>query len=178
MNLFNIKNTFATKKAKQWPEIYICVDLHGTIIPSGRSSNDQKDHLKFYEEAKEVLQWISKRDDIFLILWTSTPVARQASVDEWFRENGIKIDFWNENPHAKDTPRSSFAKKFYFNILLDDRAGFDPQTDWKAIKQELIDIGEWVVPAEEHPEEHPSGLSGEHSVVLDAIHQECLHGRE
>jgi hypothetical protein len=26
------------------------------------------------------------------------------------------------------------------------------------------------------PVEHPSGLSGEHSVVLDAIHQECLHG--
>jgi hypothetical protein len=25
-------------------------------------------------------------------------------------------------------------------------------------------------------EEHPSGLSGEHGVVLDAIHQECLHG--
>jgi len=25
-------------------------------------------------------------------------------------------------------------------------------------------------------DEHPSGLSGEHSVVLDAIHQECLHG--
>jgi hypothetical protein len=24
---------------------------------------------------------------------------------------------------------------------------------------------------------HPSGLSGEHNVVLDAIHQECLHGR-
>lgn len=28
----------------------------------------------------------------------------------------------------------------------------------------------------EENEPHPSGLSGEHSVVLDAIHQECLHG--
>ena len=27
------------------------------------------------------------------------------------------------------------------------------------------------------PEEHPSGLRGEHHVVLDAIHDECLHGR-
>lgn len=174
MNLFNIRNTFATKKVKKWPEIYICIDLHGTIIPSGRSSDDQKDHMRFYDGAKEVLQWISNRRDIFLILWTSTPLTRQSAVDEWLAENGIKVDFWNANPHAKDTPRSSFKKKFYFNILLDDRGGFEPATDWKAIKQELIDIGEWDDTSE--MEEHPSGLSGEHSVVLDAIQKECLGG--
>ena len=33
------------------------------------------------------------------------------------------------------------------------------------------DYGNWT------DTEHPSGLSGEHSVVLDAIHQVCLHGR-
>ena len=32
--------------------------------------------------------------------------------------------------------------------------------------------------SDENLAEHPSGLSGEHDVVLDAIHQECLHGRE
>jgi len=32
-------------------------------------------------------------------------------------------------------------------------------------------------PEDFEPSEHPSGLSGEHSVVLDAIHQECLRNR-
>ena len=30
-----------------------------------------------------------------------------------------------------------FEKKFYFNILLDDKAGFDPETDWSVIKEYL-----------------------------------------
>lgn len=144
MNLFNIRRSFEMKKAKKWPEIYLCVDLHGTIIPSGHNSEDKNDYLTFYPGAKEVLQWFTKRKDIFIILWTSTPPERLGEVIEWFREQGICFEFINENPHAKDTPRSKFDKKFYFNILLDDRGGFEPNTDWLAIKQELIDIGEWT----------------------------------
>jgi len=131
------------KKAKGWPEIYVCIDLHGTIIPSGRNSEDGKDYLSFYEGAKEVLQWFSRRRDIIMILWTSTPANRIAPVWQFLTDNQIYFDYLNGNPHAKDTPRSDFSKKFYFNILLDDRGGFDPETDWKAIKRELIDIGEW-----------------------------------
>lgn len=145
MNLFNIRRTFEMKREKQWPEIYWCIDLHGTIIPSGRNSDDKTDAMTFYPGAKEVLQWISNRSDMFLILWTSTPRQRQTPIHEWFLRNGIEVSFWNENPHAKDTPRGDFSKKFYFNILLDDRAGFEPETDWIAIKEELIDIGEWKV---------------------------------
>jgi len=62
---------------------------------------------------------------------------------EWLNANGVYPNFFNHNPHAKDTPRSCFDKKPYFNILLDDRAGFEPETDWQAIKDELIAIGEW-----------------------------------
>lgn len=143
MNLFNIKKSFEMKKAKGWPEIYLLVDLHGTIIPGGRSTTDKEDMLEFYYGAGEVLQWFSKRKDIFIILWTSTPPDRIGGVLEWLKGNNIKVDFVNQNPHAKDTPRSSFDKKPYFNIVLDDRGGFDPDTDWIAIKNELIAIGEW-----------------------------------
>jgi len=143
MNLFNIRKSFEMKRAKGWPEIYLCVDLHGTIIPSGHNSDDQKDHLKFYPGAEEVLKWFCARPDVFVILWTSTPDSRLPGVIEWFREHDIIFDFVNENPHAKDTPRSQFDRKFYFNILLDDRGGFEPETDWFAIKNELINIGEW-----------------------------------
>ncbi len=39
-----------------------------------------------------------------------------------------------------------------------------------------VSIGKVEPKVEPKPDEHPSGLSGEHDVVLDAIHQECLHG--
>lgn len=133
------------KAANRWPEVYFCIDLHGTIIPSGKSSNDKTDHLEFYPHAKEVLQFLSNRKDIFVILWTATPSSRINSVLEWFMGHDIAFNFVNTNPHAKSTPRSDFGRKFYFSVLLDDRAGFEPETDWLAIKNELIAIGEWDI---------------------------------
>jgi len=143
MNVFNIRKTFAMKQVKGWPEVYFCIDLHGTIIPSGKDSNDKTDPHVFYPDAKEVLQWLSSRRDIMMILWTSTPSNRLGPVVDWLEENGIRFTYINQNPHAKDTPRSDFSKKFYFSVLLDDRAGFEPETDWTLIKNELIAIGEW-----------------------------------
>lgn len=131
------------KSERGWPEIYFCIDLHGTIIPSGKDSDDKMDKLEFYEGAKEVLQWLTHRTDIKLILWTSTPIERLAHVWDWLLKNDISFDFFNQNPDALDTPRSDFSRKFYFNVLLDDRAGFSPELDWHRIKQTLIDIGEW-----------------------------------
>lgn len=145
MNLFNIAKTFAMKKLRGWPEVYFCIDLHGTIIPSGHGPTDGSDRLEFYPDAKEVLQWMCQRKDIMSILWTSTPSNRLGPVVDWLEANSIRFTYINANPHAKNTPRSTFDKKFYFSVLLDDRAGFEPETDWTLIKQELIRIGEWDV---------------------------------
>lgn len=144
MTLFNIAKTFAMKKVRGWPEVYFCIDLHGTIIPSGKGADDKTDTLKFYPDAKEVLQMLCRRKDVMTILWTSTPSERLPEVLTWFKENKINFTFINENPHAKNTPRGDFSKKFYFSVLLDDRAGFEPEVDWTAIKQELKRIGEWL----------------------------------
>lgn len=143
MNVFNIQKTFELKHANRWPEVYFCIDLHGTIIPSGRDSKDKTDALEFYPHSKEVLQYLSGRKDIFLILWTSTPIDRLENVLHFFKKHDIQWDFINCNPHAKNTPRSDFGRKFYFSVLLDDRAGFEPATDWLLVKKELQKIGEW-----------------------------------
>jgi hypothetical protein len=144
MNLFNIARTFEMQKVKHWPETYWCIDLHGTIIPSGKDSNDKTDKLEFYPDAKEVLQHLSNRLDVIMILWTSTPIERLMSILLGLEMNhDITFTYVNENPHALNTPRSDFSQKFYFSVLLDDRAGFEPETDWTAIKNELIRIGEW-----------------------------------
>jgi len=143
MNLFNIQQTFEMKKERGWDTLYISIDLHGTIIPSGKTVNDIEDSTEFYPHAQEVLQKLSQRKDIVLILWSSIPRERVVKVLKWLSDNGVNFKYFNENPEAKSNSRSCFVGKFYFNILLDDRAGFEPETDWVAIKNELIRLGEW-----------------------------------
>ena len=37
----------------------------------------------------------------------------------------------------KDTDFQDFSEKPYFNILLEDKAGFDPNKDWELILEYL-----------------------------------------
>lgn len=139
MNVCNLKKTFADYKAKGWDRIFVLVDVHGTIIPSG-----SHDEFRFItEDAKEVLKWFSDRSEVRLILWTSSYMTEYSRVCNWLREYGIIVDYVNQNPEAKDTARACFAQKPYYNIVIDDRAGFEPETDWAELKCQLIELGEW-----------------------------------
>ena len=137
MNVFNIANAFRQKVERKWHTLYVMVDAHGTII------KPYHDKLAFYEGAIEVLRWFSDRSDIKLILWTS---SHQEEIQDLFTTlwgHGIEIDFVNKNPLEKNSKLACFDKKFYFNIILDDKAGFEPEIDWITIKSELQRIGEW-----------------------------------
>ena len=48
-------------------------------------------------------------------------------------------DLINNNPEFKKTDICDFTEKFYFDILLDDKAGFEGEKDWKDIYNFLIE---------------------------------------
>ena len=80
---------------------------------------------------------MTKRGDIALILWTST---HREDIDKYldvFAKNGIVFDFININTAEKDNSLSCFREKTYFNVGLDDKFGFEPETDWKLILEHL-----------------------------------------
>jgi len=136
-NTFNIEKTFKTKAERNWHTVYFAVDLHGTLIRPGH------DKVEFYPCAVEVVKWINSRTDCKIILWTS---SHQSEISNFLYEcarNEIHMDFINENPLEGDSARACFDKKFYFNVLLDDKAGFDGEIGWALIKQTLIELGEW-----------------------------------
>jgi hypothetical protein len=89
------------------------------------------------------MRWISTRSDQRLILWTSSYKKEINDIVNWLRTHKIYVDYINENPEEEHTPTANFAKKFYFNILIDDKAGFNVKKDWKLIKNTLIKINEW-----------------------------------
>lgn len=160
MNLFNIQRAFESKAKRGWNTLYVCVDLHGTLI------RPYHDKIEFYDYAPDVINWFNNRPDFKVILWTS---SHQKEIDEFLtlaKEFCLRFDFVNGNPMEGNSPRANFDQKFYFNILLDDKAGFDPETDWEKIINELKRIGEWdrdtsaICPK---GGEHKWGTDGQHS---------------
>ena len=101
--------------------------------------NEEK--YEFYPYAKEVLQLLSKDPNIKLILWTSS--TNQAALDYGvvFNRNKIYFDYLNCNPEVERQPTDpetlDLSSKYYFNVGIDDKFGFEPETDWKTIYEYL-----------------------------------------
>lgn len=128
------KSAFKRGKEKHWEYIYVMVDIHGTVfVPSYYN----KEEYKYYPYAYDVLNILSEREEVKLILWTS---STQDSIDKYiekFKSDNIKFDYVNENPeivaNENDPASVDFSSKFYFNVGIDDKFGFDPETDWEEI---------------------------------------------
>jgi hypothetical protein len=54
-----------------------------------------------------------------------------------FKEHGIMPQYFNENTAVENTATGNFSSKFYFSVLLDDKAGFNPETDWVLVKEQV-----------------------------------------
>lgn len=126
---FNFKRALELKQQKNWDYIYVAIDLHGTIMPERKSKDGV---FSFFPHAKKALQLMSQREDLRLILFTGSKKSYVNKFLKYAKENQIHFDFANENPDAMKSSRESFCakSKLYYNVLLDDRAGFEPG-DWK-----------------------------------------------
>lgn len=127
------KNAFKLKAQRNFLTTYIAIDLHGTIITP--EYNPENKGATIYPFATEVLKYWTKRDDIKLILWTSSYLANCEDILRKLFDIGVDFDYFNENPLEVSSDLCDFSKKFYFNILIDDKAGFDPKKDWTALKK-------------------------------------------
>jgi len=128
-----INKAFDIKEQRGWDRLYFAVDLHGTVFHSTHSNDGIT--VDFYPLAKEVLQMLAKRNDIILIMYTCSKPSDIEKYDVLFRENNIIFDYFNRNPEVetKDGNYGHFDSKFYFNVLLEDKAGFDPMSDWEEV---------------------------------------------
>jgi len=128
-----IDKMFKHAREHQWYETYWAIDVHGTIlIPTFRKNSFDSD---FYPFAKEALQIITKRRDIILILSTSSYPEEIEHYMKVFKENDIHFKYVNENPEI-DSEKGNFGyykDKYYFNVLIDDKAGFVPEIEWHLI---------------------------------------------
>ena len=134
MSIVNqIKRTFDISFKKEWYETYWAFDIHGTILQPTYDLNDNNNI--FYPFAKEALNLISARPDIKTILWTSSYPNEIKKYISLFQENKIFFDHINENPGISSNMGNFgfYDQKFYFNVLFEDKAGFDPLTEWQEV---------------------------------------------
>lgn len=137
-----ISRLFRRSFKKEWFETYWCFDVHGVIFKPNHKVHS--DEAEFYPYVKETLQLLSKRKDIVLILFTSSFPDEIEFYQQIFKENDIHFDFVNENK-AIDSSKGNFGyyeKKFYFDILFEDKSGYDAETEW-------IEVLQWLKWAEE-----------------------------
>jgi hypothetical protein len=135
MSILNaiIKNHFEYKEKRGWEKTYWFFDIHGTILkPNYTYGNTPKD---FYPYAKETLQFLSKLPDICMILYTCSHPHEIEEYIKLFEENDIKFQYVNDNPEIVTDVNGygCYDKKPYVNVLFEDKAGFDPETEWKLV---------------------------------------------
>jgi len=124
-----LEKEWAKKQNRKWDHIYVVVDLHDTVV----SSNYDGFSINVFDEAVRCLSYLSQRQDIILIMWTGSTDKDIKRYADMLMSRGIKFDFFNENPLEPSTELSDFSKKFYFNLVFDDKAGFYPSEDWSIV---------------------------------------------
>jgi len=127
-----IDKALKSMEKRGWNKIYFYFDIHETILYPDYNNEDP---LKFYEHAKDVLQYLSKRGDIELGLFTCSYPQEIKRYKKFFKENGIIFKYANKNPDVEDTTYGYYEDKPYFNVLFEDKAGFDGENDWLQIKK-------------------------------------------
>ena len=123
----------AIEKAEQraiergWDKVFYFFDIHETILYPDYSN---KEKPKFYPFAKEVLQYLSKREDISISLYTCSYPEEIVNYIRFFESNSINFEMVNKNSEVKDNAYGYYSDKPYFNVLFEDKSGFDAEKDW------------------------------------------------
>lgn len=128
-----VNRAFIKGRQRKWKEIFVAIDIHDTIVVGNYSKAILS--TEYYPDAKEALKYISERDDLVLILYTCSHPEELIRYQEFYKSEGINFKYANENPGVvtQEHGLGNYDKKMYFDLLLEDKAGFEPETDWKLL---------------------------------------------
>lgn len=127
-----IEKAYKKMHERNWDKIYYSIDLHDVCLKSNYESGGYE---FFNKKAKEGLYMLSNLEESVLIAWSSCHPGEHSDILDFFEAHDIHFSYFNENPLEPSTKTGDFTDKFYFSVLIDDKAGFDPDIHW----QEIID---------------------------------------
>ena len=126
-------NHFELKEKRNWDRTFWFFDLHGTVLKSNYKAGNIP--REFYPYAKETLQFLSTLPDVVMCIYTCSHPNEIDEYMELFKSLGINFAYINENPEVKTQVGGygCYDKKPYMNVLFEDKAGFDPETEWEEV---------------------------------------------
>lgn len=128
-----IRKAYEQLELRNWDKIYVALDIHGTVADSDYHSVSSE----LYRTAIEPLREISGLPEVSIILFSCCYETDYEHYVQLFAKNGIRIDGFNKNSAVPNTKTGCFDSKFYFNILIDDKAGFDPWM-WPSVRDAFL----------------------------------------
>ena len=121
-----IEKEFRKAKRRSWDKIYVFVDLHEIIIKPDYQGEEPI--VDYYDYAKELLQHLSSRKDICLVLWSCSHPHQIKGYIEVMSKDDISFDYINQNPEVKTNQMyGCYDDKPYYNIMIDDKCGVTPE---------------------------------------------------
>ena len=125
---------FNTMRERNWDSIYVLVDVHGVMMePNYRGIS-----TTIYSQCLEPLRLLSNDKRVKLIMWTCSNADHLDQYWQMFQDQGVVFDYINENPEVafKDSI-GDYSVKLYANVIMDDKAGFEPESDWTELLEYL-----------------------------------------
>ena len=132
-----LKKSFKKMIERNWDTVYIFVDMHETVMEPTWNSIPS---VKLYPMALDTLKLMSEHENIKLILWSSSLPHINLEYQKLFKESGVIFSAINSNPFEKDTEYADFTTKPYISLILDDKAGFVPVSDWSPLYDYMVMI--------------------------------------
>tara|TARA_R110000868_G_scaffold115997_6_gene309363 strand:+ start:8435 stop:8875 length:441 start_codon:yes stop_codon:yes gene_type:complete len=130
-------NAFKCMDRNEWDHIYVFIDLHSTLV--NPSYGHGKISTELYDGALEGLKMLYNSEDVKMVMYTCSHPHEIVEYVNFFGGVGIKWDYINENPEVKTNNNyyGCYDKKPYYNVLIDDKAGFDGENDWAELNNYL-----------------------------------------
>lgn len=129
-----IDKSFKTMESRGWDYTYWFFDIHETILYPDWGDENLSKKLRFYPNAKKVLQYLTNRSDIRMGVFTCSYPDEIRKYLKFFKMNKIHFDYINnKNDEVSDTAYGFYRDKPYYNVLFEDKAGFDAEEDWEKV---------------------------------------------
>lgn len=128
-----IRHAYRQFEERQWDKIYVALDIHGTVADSDYHHVSQQ----LYNIASGPLSEISHLPEVDIILYSCCYPEYYQEYIKLFSRYHVNIAGFNANSAVENTKTGCFDSKFYFNVLIDDKAGFDPSM-WPSVRDAFV----------------------------------------
>lgn len=133
-----LKEALIEAAKKQYDHIEVAVDLHGTLIDTELYNKwdgtpEEKFAHSVYTESLAPLVALTKHKSVKVFLYSATRVIDLLRIKMALeRMYGIEVSL--NSSVSTTTKGQDFDRKPYFSVLFDNKAGFDPKSDWAEVE--------------------------------------------